>query len=213
MSPDNGLMTITDAYTGLRWGELARLQWSRTYLDAGSPHIDVDPNIGALHKVRRRLELGPPKTPVGVRTVHLPTFLADEHGRTAPATRMPGLCSPGSTMGCIGGPTSGTTRRAGRPSTRSTISMICVIRMRDVADRGSCARIMPLVRLGYKREAVETLTALQRRWEEDGAGVGRVTPPRRLPRRRRRDATADARDADDGGARIGGSDEDHSIDG
>jgi integrase len=26
MSPDNGLMTITDAYTGLRWGELAGLQ-------------------------------------------------------------------------------------------------------------------------------------------------------------------------------------------
>jgi hypothetical protein len=42
------------------------------------PHIDVDPKFGALHEVRGRLELGPPKTPASVRTVHLPPFLADE---------------------------------------------------------------------------------------------------------------------------------------
>ena len=76
MSPANGLMTITDAYTGLRWGELAGLQWIRTYLDDDTPHIDIDPKFGALHEVRGRLELGPPKTPASVRTVHLPPFLA-----------------------------------------------------------------------------------------------------------------------------------------
>ena len=32
MAPDDGLLTITAAYTGMRWGELAGLQWSRTYL-------------------------------------------------------------------------------------------------------------------------------------------------------------------------------------
>lgn len=78
MSPDVGLMTITDASTGLRWGELAGLQWIRSYLDDDTPHIDIDPKFGALHEVRGRLELGPPKTPASVRTVHLPPFLADE---------------------------------------------------------------------------------------------------------------------------------------
>jgi integrase len=87
MAPDNGLMTITDAYTGLRWGEIAGLQWIRTYLDDDIPHIDIDPKFGALHEVRGRLELGPPKTPASVRTVHLPPFLADElraHPRPQP---------------------------------------------------------------------------------------------------------------------------------
>jgi integrase len=77
MSPDNGLMTITDAYTGLRWGEIAGLQWIRTYLDE-DPRIEVDPKFGALHEVKGRLELGPPKTPASVRTVHLPPFLVEE---------------------------------------------------------------------------------------------------------------------------------------
>jgi integrase len=77
MSPDNGLMTITDAYTGPRWGELAGSQWIRTYLD-DDPRIEIDPKFGALHEVQGRLELGPPKTPASVRTVHLPPFLADE---------------------------------------------------------------------------------------------------------------------------------------
>ncbi|MTD56584.1 hypothetical protein [Amycolatopsis pithecellobii] len=35
------LMTITAAYTGMRWGELAGLQWIRTYLD-DNPRIEVD---------------------------------------------------------------------------------------------------------------------------------------------------------------------------
>ncbi|MTD56586.1 site-specific integrase [Amycolatopsis pithecellobii] len=78
MSPDIGPMVVTDACTGLRWGEIAGLQWIRTYLDDDPPHIDIDPKFGALHEVRGRVELGPPKTPASVRTVHLPPFLADE---------------------------------------------------------------------------------------------------------------------------------------
>ena len=68
MTPDNGLLTITAAYTGLRWGELAGLQWSRTYLGE-DPRIHVDRGCGALHEIRGRLELGPPKSPASVRVV------------------------------------------------------------------------------------------------------------------------------------------------
>lgn len=70
-------MTMTAVYTGLRWGELAGLRWSRTCLGE-NPRIDVDPDVGALHEIRGRLELGPPKSPASVRAVHLPPFLADE---------------------------------------------------------------------------------------------------------------------------------------
>ncbi|MER6764506.1 MULTISPECIES: hypothetical protein [Amycolatopsis] len=45
-------MTITDACTGLRWGELAGLQWSRTRLGDDLPRIDIDPKFGALHEIR-----------------------------------------------------------------------------------------------------------------------------------------------------------------
>lgn len=78
MAPDDGLLTITAAYTGMRWGELTGLQRSRTYL-GDNPRIVVDPHIGALHEVRgHRLELGPPKTPASARLTHLPPFLVDE---------------------------------------------------------------------------------------------------------------------------------------
>ncbi|GLZ43626.1 DMT family permease [Actinokineospora sp. NBRC 105648] len=69
-----GLMTIVAAYTGMRWGELAGLQWIRVYLD-DNPRIEIDPDFGALHEINGRLELGPPKTPASVRVVHLPPFL------------------------------------------------------------------------------------------------------------------------------------------
>jgi integrase len=62
MAPDAGLLTVTAAYTGLRWGELAGLQWKRTYLGT-NPRIEVDPEYGALHEINGRMELGPPKTP------------------------------------------------------------------------------------------------------------------------------------------------------
>jgi len=70
-------MVITAAYTGLRWGELAGLQWTRTHLDVADPRLNIDPHDGALHELGGRLELGPPKTPASARTVHLPPFLAD----------------------------------------------------------------------------------------------------------------------------------------
>jgi integrase len=71
---DNALMITTAAYTGMRWGELAGLQWTRTYLD-DDPRIEIDKHLGALHEISGRLELGPPKTPASVRPVHLPPFL------------------------------------------------------------------------------------------------------------------------------------------
>lgn len=39
--------------------------------------ITVDARDGALHEVKGVLELGPPKTGAGARTVHLPEFLVD----------------------------------------------------------------------------------------------------------------------------------------
>jgi integrase len=75
VSPDNAVLIITAAYTGLRWGELAGLQSDQVDLDRGE--IVVDPGVGALHEIGGRLELGPPKTPASVRTIHLPPFLVD----------------------------------------------------------------------------------------------------------------------------------------
>lgn len=86
---DDGLLIITAAYTGMRWGELAGLQWTKIYLTS-DPRIEIDPEFGALHEVRGRLQLGPPKTPASVRPVHLPQFLAEllaEHRERNPGTR------------------------------------------------------------------------------------------------------------------------------
>ncbi|WP_330274988.1 site-specific integrase [Lentzea sp. NBC_00516] len=78
MHPDDGLLVITAAYTGLRWGELTGLQWIRTHLDS-NPRITVDPEFGALHEIGgRKPTLGPPKTPSSARDVHLPPFLVNE---------------------------------------------------------------------------------------------------------------------------------------
>jgi integrase len=72
VSPENAVLIITAAYTGMRWGELAGLQWDRVDLNKGE--TVVDPRVGALHEIGGRLELGPPKTPASVRTIHLPPF-------------------------------------------------------------------------------------------------------------------------------------------
>jgi integrase len=137
MTPDNGLMTITAAYTGLRWGELAGLQWSRTYLGE-DPRIHVDPSFGALHEIRGRLEPGPPKSPASVRVVHLPPFLAENCARTVAATPAASLCSPAPSVDCIADPTSvvgpgsppwpGTNRGVGHPSIKTCTSMIYATR-------------------------------------------------------------------------------------
>lgn len=89
VTADSGLLVIAAAYTGMRWGELAGLQWVRTYLH-DDPRIEIDPDVGALHEICGRLELGPPKTPASVRTVHLPPFLRDlltEHRERNPKAR------------------------------------------------------------------------------------------------------------------------------
>lgn len=72
--PADALLIRTAAYTGLRWSELAALQWHN--VDLRRYTITIDAKHGALHEVHGRLELGPPKTPASVRTVHLPPCLA-----------------------------------------------------------------------------------------------------------------------------------------
>lgn len=52
----DGVMIVTAAYTGMRWGELAGLQWARTDLEDGS--LVVDPQDGALLEVNGMLTLG-----------------------------------------------------------------------------------------------------------------------------------------------------------
>jgi integrase len=69
------ILMVTAAWTGARWGELTGLQRHNTHLDDGN--IVIDPDIGALHEVDGRLELGPPKTAESARTITLPPFLID----------------------------------------------------------------------------------------------------------------------------------------
>ena len=105
MSPDNAVLIITAAYTGMRWGELAGLQWDHVDLDKGE--IVVDPRVGALHEIGGRLELGPPKTPASVRTIHLPPFHVELLTQLPPPpARAPSSCSPAPTVACTGAPTS-----------------------------------------------------------------------------------------------------------
>jgi integrase len=76
------LMTLTAAFTGMRWGELAGLHRENVLLAPrrrrgleAVAHIRIDPVCGALHEISGQLELGPPKTGAGERLVHLPPFL------------------------------------------------------------------------------------------------------------------------------------------
>ncbi|MFD6262884.1 tyrosine-type recombinase/integrase [Micromonospora chalcea] len=73
--PSDGLMILTAAYTGMRWGELAGLH--RDNLDLTTGSIYVDPDVGALHEVEGKLYLGPPKTNDSVRHIRLPRFLTN----------------------------------------------------------------------------------------------------------------------------------------
>ncbi len=70
-----GVLMITAAWTGARWGELVSLQRHNTHLDEGC--LVIDPDIGALHEVNGKLSLGPPKTDDSARTISLPPFLID----------------------------------------------------------------------------------------------------------------------------------------
>ncbi len=96
------VMIVMAAYTGMRWGDLAGLQWSRLDLEAGL--LTIDQKDGALHEVGGTLSLGPPKTKADARVGHLPPFLVDLLGELRalhPAARFVftategGLASPG----------------------------------------------------------------------------------------------------------------------
>ncbi len=67
-----GLLIITAAWTGARWGELTGLQRRDAHLDDGE--IVTAPQIGA-GRSQRAARLGPPKTPCSARTISLPPFL------------------------------------------------------------------------------------------------------------------------------------------
>lgn len=199
MSPDNGLMVVTDAYTGLRWGELAGLQWTRTYLDANTPHIDIDPKFGALHEVKGRLELGPPKTAASVRTVHLPPFLADElraHRDRNPDARFVftgaggGLHRRSNFRRRFWLPALAGNRKKGWSPLNQKLHFHDLRHTHEtwlIEDR--VPRIMRLVRLGHKRKDVDdlyshvtdqmiedALQALQQRWEQDGGWTWAENP-------------------------------------
>jgi hypothetical protein len=85
--PSAGLLVITAAWTGCRWGELAGLQRDHVHLDRGV--IVIDPEYGALHESTHGLWLGPPKTPASARTITLPPFLIEllrDHLATIPGS-------------------------------------------------------------------------------------------------------------------------------
>lgn len=75
-TPDIGLLMITAAWTGARWGELTGLHRDHTHLPPdGTGYLIIDPRVGALHEVDGQLFLGPPKTAESARTIALPPFL------------------------------------------------------------------------------------------------------------------------------------------
>lgn len=73
VGPWAGVLIVTAAFTGARWGELTGLQRSNTHLD--DARIVIDPHIGALHEINGHFTLGPPKTAESARTITLPPFL------------------------------------------------------------------------------------------------------------------------------------------
>ncbi|MCT2585592.1 hypothetical protein JT362_20955 [Actinophytocola sp. S1-96] len=124
MNPSDALLVLTAAYTGMRWGELVGLQWSRVDLDTGKIHISrVD---GALHEINGHHTLGRPKTPASVApSTSRDSWSTDSTptGKTAGKLRR---CSPRRTGAGTDAPTSAdesgyppstaTRRAAGRPS-------------------------------------------------------------------------------------------------
>ena len=75
-TPDLGLLLITAAWTGARWGELTGLHRDNLHLHPnGTGNLTIHPWVGALHEVDRQLYLGPPKTAESARTIALPPFL------------------------------------------------------------------------------------------------------------------------------------------
>jgi len=72
-----GLLIVTAAWTGARWGELLGLQRHNLHLDVdrGRGWMVIDAERGALHEVNGVFSLGRPKTAHSARTVELPPFL------------------------------------------------------------------------------------------------------------------------------------------
>lgn len=68
-----GLLIITAAWTGMRWGEITGLQRCNVHLGDGV--ILVDRYAGGLHESGSRMWLGPPKTAASIRVITLPPFL------------------------------------------------------------------------------------------------------------------------------------------
>lgn len=75
--PEAGILMLTAAWTGARWGELTGLHRDNLHLTPPSSAIVIDPRMGALHEVDTQLFLGPPKTAESARTIALPPFLAE----------------------------------------------------------------------------------------------------------------------------------------
>lgn len=96
LSPDDGLLVLVKAFTGMRWGEVAGMR--RSYLilvpgEDGAPasgYYVIDKDVGALHEDNKGvLSFGPPKDREE-RTVELPAFLVElllAHLETMPAAR------------------------------------------------------------------------------------------------------------------------------
>jgi integrase len=74
-----GILIITAAWTGARWGELCGLRRPNLHLNLATMtgQMVIDPEMGALHEVDQQLFLGPTKTAESGRTVVLPPFLVE----------------------------------------------------------------------------------------------------------------------------------------
>ncbi len=91
ITPHYRPLVLTAAYMGLRWGELAGLRVDR--LDVFRSRLRIDQQ---LIEVGGRVDVGPPKTKAGVRTVTIPAALLDELGPhlSTRAVRASGLVFP-----------------------------------------------------------------------------------------------------------------------
>jgi integrase len=85
-------LILTAAYMGLRWGELVGLPVSNVNLLKREITVDRQ-----LVEIASGVSFGPPKTRAGIRTVRLPSTLADVLGRhfASPAVQSSGLAFPG----------------------------------------------------------------------------------------------------------------------
>jgi integrase len=145
------------------------------------------------------LELGPPKTPASVRTVHLPPFLADElraHRDRNPDAQFVftgingGLHRRSNFRRRVWLPALAGDEKKGWSPLNEEMHFHDLRHTHETwLIEDHVPRIMRLVRLGHKRKDVddlyshttdqmieETLQALQQRWEQDGGWTWQETP-------------------------------------